>query len=214
MNKISFNLYEFEALQKASSFILANLLWILFAIPVFTLPAATAGLFATLGPWVRGKPSSVFPDFFEGMRRYWVKSVLVAAVDVGIGGIVGMNLLIIYSMSLPRIPAMLALGATLAVALSTILVNIYIWPTMIMFELSFRQLLGDSITLVVRHPWWSILTLGIILSIAGASILLPRFFLLFATFSGCTLVMSWGQWRVMRRYIEAGELARLEAPRK
>lgn len=214
MNKISFNLYEFEALQKASSFILANLLWILFAIPVFTLPAATAGLFATLGPWARGKPASVFPDFFEGMRRYWVKSVLVAAIDLGIGGIVSANLLIIYSMKLPQIPAMLSLGATLAVALSAALVNLYIWPSLVLFDLPFRQLLRHAIALAVKHLWWSILILGIVLLIVGVSILLPRFFILLATFSSCALVMSWGQWRVARRYMEADELARLEAPRE
>jgi uncharacterized membrane protein YesL len=214
MNKITSNLYESEALQKVSSFILANLLWILLSIPVVTFPAATAGLFATLGPWVRGKSASVFPNFFEGMQRHWVKSVLVAAVDLGIGGLVGGNLLILYSMNLPRIPAILSLSATVTVALLAILVNIYIWPSMVMFETSFRQLVGNSIRLVVRHPWWSILVLGMVLLIVGLSTLLPRFFVLFGTFSGCALVMCWGQWRVARRYLDADQLARLEATRE
>lgn len=215
MNKLVSSLSESEVLQKISSFILANLLWILFSIPAVTLPAATAGLFATVGPWVRGKSASVFPDFFEGMKQYWVKSVLVAAVDLGIGGLVGANLLILDSMNLPRIPAMLSLGATLSVALLALLVNIYVWPSMVVFDLSFRQLVKNSMTLAVKHLWWSLLILGIDGLIAAVSILfLPRFFILFATFSGCALVMCWGQWRVARRYVEADELARLEAPRE
>lgn len=214
MNKSSFKLYESETLQKVSNFMLANLLWILLSMPVVTLPAATAGLFATLGPWVRGKPASVFPDFFAGMRRYWVKSLLVAAVDLGLGAIVGVNVLILNSMDVPPIPAMLSMSATITVTLFTLLVNIYVWPSLVLFDLSFRQLIRNSIALVARHPWWSVLNMGIVLLILGASALLPRFFLLLATFSGCALVMCWGQWRVARRYVEADRLAELEAPRE
>lgn len=214
MNKISLGLSESEVLQKVSSFILANLLWILFAIPIITIPAATAGLFATFGPWMRGKSASVFPDFFEGMKHYWVKAVLVTAIDVVIGGLSGLNLLIISSTEMPPFLAMLSLSVTLGIALFTIMVNIYLWPSMVLFELPFRRLVIYSMALATRHPWWSLLLVAIIMLIVGASAVVPQFFLLLVTFSGCALVMCWGQWRVARQHIEADELARLEAPRE
>ncbi|HEX2907050.1 MAG TPA: YesL family protein, partial [Phototrophicaceae bacterium] len=61
-----------EHLDKWSMFILANLLWALLSIPLITFPAATAGLFATMSRWVRGKPPELFQEFFGGMRRYWL----------------------------------------------------------------------------------------------------------------------------------------------
>lgn len=214
MNKIASSLFESETLQKVSNFILANLLWILLSIPIVTLPAATAGLFASLGPWVRGKSASVFPDFFQGMRRYWVKSMLIAAIDLGIGVIAGANLLILYWGDMPRIPAILSLSTTLFVIIITLLVNLYAWPSMVVFDIPFRQLIRTSFLIAFRHLGWSLLIFGIVLLIAGVSSLSPRFFLIFVTFSGCALVLCWGQWRVARRYVEADELARLEAPRE
>jgi uncharacterized membrane protein YesL len=215
MNRFSFNLYEFDALRKVSDFILANLLWVLFAIPLVTLPAATAGLFATLGPWIRGKSAAVIPDFFQAMRSYWLKSTLIVAIDLGLGLIIAANLLILYSMGLPQIPAVLSLGVTLSVMLVTILANLYIWPTMVVFDLSFKQLIQVSISMAFRHLGWTILTLAGVVLILGLSIrFLPRFFLVFAAFSGCALIMCWGQWRVARRYVEPDELARLEAPQE
>ncbi len=37
--------------EKAGTFILANIFWVRLSIRLITLPAATAGLFATMSPW-------------------------------------------------------------------------------------------------------------------------------------------------------------------
>ncbi|MBN1430030.1 MAG: DUF624 domain-containing protein [Anaerolineae bacterium] len=204
------NLYEFEPLQKASNFIMANLLWILLSLPVITLPAATAGLFATFSPWVRGMHAAVFPDFFKGMRRHWLTSTLIAAIDLVIGGIVASDLLIMNSMDMPQLAVIISLSGILSVTLLTILVNMYIWPLMVTFDLSFRQLIKTAMTLAFKHAGWSVLIMGMTALIVGVSAFLPRLFLVLATFSSCALLMSWGAWRIARRYIEADELARLE----
>ncbi|MEO8393584.1 MAG: DUF624 domain-containing protein [Chloroflexota bacterium] len=54
----------FDLLDKAGTFVLANLFWVLLSIPIVTLPIATAGLFATMSFWVRGKSPEVFRNFF------------------------------------------------------------------------------------------------------------------------------------------------------
>ena len=72
-----------DILDKATTFILVNMLWMVLAALIITLPLATAGLFATLTPWVRGQTSEPFRDFFGAMRRYARQSIVIFLGDIG-----------------------------------------------------------------------------------------------------------------------------------
>lgn len=79
------SVFSSELLDRAGSFVMVNMLRVIFAVPLVTLPIATAGLFATLTPWVRGEKSEPFRDFFGEMRQYWRTSTLIGLLDVALG---------------------------------------------------------------------------------------------------------------------------------
>src|SRR5215831_5055006 len=91
----------FDILDWLSAFALANLLWIFLSLPVVTMPAATAGLFAATSPWARGKPGELFRDFSDGMRQCWRKSTLIVLGDLLLSSLVLINLSIFRLMGLP-----------------------------------------------------------------------------------------------------------------
>jgi uncharacterized membrane protein YesL len=201
----------FDRLDKAATFVIANLLWVALSIPLITLPAATAGLFTTMSPWVRGKPAEVFRDFFSGMRRNWLKASVVGLMDALIGGLVALNFAIFPLMNMAQPLTLLSQSVTLFVALTAVMVNLYLWPLMATLELPFRQLLDTAIRLVFIHPAWSFALLALAGLVASVSLFfLPSLFLLTVTFSGFALLVNWGAWRVIRRYVPEDELAKLE----
>jgi uncharacterized membrane protein YesL len=187
-----------ELVDKVTSFILVNILWMIFAMLLVTLPMATAGLFATLTPWVRGQPSEPFRDFFGAMRRYAVPSTLIVLGDAALGLLVWANLHIIGQMDGLTVPALASFNVTLFVALAAIATNLYLWPLLVTAEAPLPQLVRLAAALALHHPGWSFLSVMLTLAPLSALVLLPGFLILFGLFSLCALLASWCAWRVIR----------------
>lgn len=193
----------FEWLDKAGSFILANLLWVLLSLPLVTLPMATAGLFATMLPAARGQSPEVFRDFFRGMRQYAGKATLVILLDVAVGGLVVINVLIFRLMDASGTLTMLSQSATLFVGLTVCAVNLYVWPLMVAFDdWSLRQLLNTALKFVFAYPLWSGMMLFLAFVPFIVSLLfLPAAVLLLATFSTSALLVSRAAWHIIQRHL-------------
>jgi uncharacterized membrane protein YesL len=189
-----------EYLDKITTFLLVNMLWAVFAALVITLPAATAGLFATLTPWVHGKPSEPFRDFFGGMRDHWRKSTVIGLLDAGIAGLVVLDLTILDSMKTTTLPALFSRNVAFLVAALTLLTNLYLWPLLVTVDLPLRTLIRISIKLVYLHPAWSIVASGLMVVPLLLALVLPRFVGVLLTFSSCALLASWGAWHVIEQH--------------
>jgi uncharacterized membrane protein YesL len=197
--------------DRVGTFILANLFWVLLSLPVITMPLATAGLFAALAPWGRGKPSEVFRDFFGGIKDHWRGAMVIGVIDVLLGGLIALNFSIFRLMNMSQPVALLSQGITVFAALVLLMVNLYAWPLLVTLELSLRDLLETSVKLAFAHPFASLGMLLVVAVIVFVSSLLPQMFLLLASVSACALFISWGVWRVVRGHIAEDERARLES---
>ena len=74
-----------------ATFIFSNLIWALLSLPLVTLPAATAGLFAYMSGRARGVPGELFSVFLGAMRRLWLKATLLVGLDVALGALIVLN---------------------------------------------------------------------------------------------------------------------------
>jgi hypothetical protein len=191
------------SVESWATFILSNLLWALLSLPLITLPAATAGLFAYQSGRARGVPGELLFTFFGAMRRLWLKATLLVLLGVAVGGLVVLNLSIIGRMDATGDPfAFIARSVTLFVALALLLVNLYAWPLLVLIEtLPIGGILRSSFTLAFLNPIWS---LGVLAAAAVPillGLLLPRGILVFGAISACVWVINWGTWRVIRRHL-------------
>lgn len=191
-----------EHVESYATFVLANLLWAIASIPVVTLPAATAGLFAVMRRRVEGDTSDTISTFVGGMRRHWRKATLLALLDLLGGGLVALNLLIFPLMDLTADPfAFVARSVTLFVALALLAFNVYAWPLLVTFDaMPFRELVTSSARLAFVHPAWSLGVALVVTVIVGFSLLLPRGVFALATVAACALVVSWAARRVIRQH--------------
>jgi uncharacterized membrane protein YesL len=141
------------------------------------------------------------------MRQYWRKASLVGVVDALIGILVVVNFLAFRVMDMSNPIAVLSRSITLFVALIAIMVNLYLWPMMVSFDMPLRQLAANSIRLVFVHPLWSLFMVIVALMPLVASLVLPAVLVIFATFSTLALLVSKAAWRVIRRYMPEEEVS-------
>lgn len=204
----------FAFFDRASTFVLANLLWVFASLPLVTMPAATAGLFAVLAPWVRGKHTEPFSTFFEAFRTRWRKSMVIFVADLMVVGLIGANFSIFGRMDAAQSLTPLtrfSQGMTLFVGIVALMINLYLWPLLVTFDLSLRQLLDTAVRMAFGHALWSLALAVLALLPFVVSLLLPAMFGLIGTFAACALVINWGAWRVIRRYVASESLLRLES---
>ena len=200
----------FERFERPSTFLLANLAWLLLALPLVTIPLGTVGMFQVMSLWVRGKQPEFFADFFGAIRRYWWKAMLIGLVDAGLTALVVANLLILNQMDFLNPLALLSRSVTLFVGLLLLIVNLYIWSLLVVSELPLRRIVETSFKLAFAHPLQSIGILIIVLLPPAISLLLPVFVWLLGLISLSVYIANWGTWRVIRRYIPEEELAEYE----
>lgn len=186
-----------------ATFILANLLWCIASIPVVTLPAATAGLFAVMMARARGETIHTIEVFLSTMRRLWLKATLVMALNVAGGELVVLNTAIFPHMDMSADPlAFAARSVTLFAGLTLLMLNVYLWPLLVLLdEMPLRQLVETAARLVFAHPLWSLLIVVAVAFIVGFSLLLPRGVFAIATASASSLIVYLGAWRVIQRHL-------------
>jgi uncharacterized membrane protein YesL len=201
----------YDILDRISAFALANMMWFLLSLPIVTMPAATAGLFAAVSPWSRGQSGELFRDFTDGMRRYWRKSTAVVLFDVVVGVLVFANLSIFPRMNMPQPLMVVWQSGTVFIGALVLAVNLYAWPLMMLFDMPVGKLLYRSLQLVFAHPWRSLELLAIALVPLLLGLVLPVAAMIIVSFSACALLISRGAWRVMRLYLDDEDLNRLEA---
>ncbi|MCI0708818.1 MAG: DUF624 domain-containing protein [Chloroflexi bacterium] len=202
----------FARLDRTASFIFINLLWVLFALPVVTLPIATAGLFAVITDWQRGIENEAVGRFFGAMRQYWRKSTLLGLLNAALFGLIAININILPRMALPQPLFFMLLGITLFVGVLAAAANLYLWTLLVVFDLSIADLIEISVKLVFQH---SLRSGGLLatsaLAFAAGITLLPSGGVLLVTFAGCAWLVARGAWCVIGRY--ASELDQLSLQR-
>lgn len=192
-----------EHVESWATFVLANILWAIASIALVTLPAATAGLFAVMTARVRGDRDDTIGKFVGGMRAHWRKATVLALLNLLGGGLVALNFAILPQMDMTTDPfAFAARSVTIFVALALLMVNVYAWPLLVLFEaMPVRELVTSSVRLALARPFWSLLVVlgaGVIVAV---SLLLPRGVLALATAAAVALVVSWGAWRVIEQHV-------------
>lgn len=211
MSQRSDNAAFFGFWDKVGTFVLSNLLWLVCALPLVTLPAATAALFTVLAPFSRGQPVEPLTGFFRAFREYWRKSSIVGVIDLVVFGIIIANFMIFTHMDVNQPITRVSQVVTLFFGFAALLINLYLWPLLVTFKLTLRQLFDTALRMAFGHALWSMFLLFLVMVLLLISTQLPAMFAVIGTVSACVLLINWGTWRVIRRYVAPEEMARFKA---
>jgi uncharacterized membrane protein YesL len=145
----------------------ANLLWVLLAIPVITLPPATAGMFYLTNHIARHK-SIEFRMFFEGFRKYLWKSYALTLLNLAAAVLFWVNLHFYGSQFGDQQWAVIVRGLFVGLAVMWCLIQIYVFP-MLLEQEEPRLLLAlrNAAFLTFASPITS-LTLAVLMVVVAA----------------------------------------------
>jgi uncharacterized membrane protein YesL len=196
-----------EAFNTVTIFVLFNILWLFGSLLIVTIPAVTAALFASVGPWTRRQsPHKPLASFFKAAWRYGLKAAVVVIIDLIALTLVVLNLLILRQMGTDHLMGVLASIVTSTVAVLLVLANVYVWPLLVTLDPPLKDLLKSSIRLGIIHPFWGLAVAILAVIPLVVSLFLPGFFLLTITFAAPALIIHWGAWHIIRRYLTEKEL--------
>lgn len=196
-----------DQLDKWATPLLAVLLWMFLALPLVTLPAATAALFAVMFHWMRGQQPETFALFFGTMRQRWLKATLAAVLDLLLAGLLIVNLLIFQLMDLAQWMAVLSLSVSLFAAVLLVVVNVYVWPLLAVWDVPLRRIIEFAVQLVFMRPLWSIATTIATLSPFLMVAVLPAALTLFIVIPIAAYMACRGTWYLAQPYLSADDIA-------
>ncbi len=148
----------FRVVEVLIRYVALNVLYLAACVPVVTIPAATAGLFAVARQTVRGREPQVWPTFWLGFRENWGQSTLVGALTALVAVILWVDYRLVTAWRvIPSGPLVLILFyAFMVFALAT---ELSIFPMMVHMELKTRDVLLNAVKLTTRSPALTVINL-------------------------------------------------------
>lgn len=198
--------------------LVGNVLWILFSLPLVTWPAATGALFYLVYRVVQEEraadPHYARPsDFWEGFRRYWPQSSLLALLDLVILVILVVALRFYGGGAIEGLRWVV--GPVAVIALAWLGAQMYLFPLLIVApDKSPVAVLRTALLTAIGYPAYTLTLLVLSLLLAAICFVLagPVLLLLFAMLA-MVQTMALRIVRIQRGEIPPGPSTEEEKPR-
>lgn len=160
-----------QFLGKVADVACLSFLWFLTSLPLVTMGAATASFYDFTMRQAQNIEGSVWRSWFRSFKRLWKRATLL-----GLGHLAGIlffaaDLLAAWNFFLLRggLPGILLLGAVGFCALAFLCCSFYLYPLLVVYDLSWKELLLNSFFLAVGSLHVTV-TLVVMLLAAAAGI--------------------------------------------
>ena len=143
----------FNALEAGSEVVAQQTItmYLLILIPclgIFSM--GLGGATYVLRNWARDEPATAWSDFWYGFRRNWLQALLVGLIDGAAIYLLRINVTF-YSTAFPGTLGMMLSGLMIALGLLLALVNVFLYPLMVTYELSFGKLWRNGVLLMLAR---------------------------------------------------------------
>jgi len=169
------------------SMALVNMLWFLFCIPIVTMPAVTAGVFAYVHSLLAGRDEGI-GAFFLGIRDLGARATLICACLVFLGFVCGANVAFYLFIVSDKSPVIGMVGAGIFFWVGLILSSLclYLFPVLCHFKRGWKRIVKVSFLLAVAHPFLLIWLFFTFLCLIIVGIVSGIGLLLFSVSLACT----------------------------
>lgn len=215
MSHVSHSIYKkwfWNVYDYLGTLMLLNVLWLICALPVVTLPASTAGLFRVTGRIAAYEEVSI-RDFFIGMRQSFGRMWLVCGVYGVVLGLLSVNILFYINLiaSWPWTGAILG-GALIWLSAFVAVTGFYSFPLATQTDEPIRRVFRDAVYLVLDNPRASVGLLLVSGSVLFVS-LATGLGIVLGGISAIGVLSSTGFREIYRRYDAKGTATETDAGR-
>ena len=199
-----------EFIHRFWQLILLNLLYLIACVPIITIGPATAAMNYLCRNYSQAKPVYLFSDFVEKCKEHFKQGVAVWLIQLLAGGLLVTSFLSWTDASFAVSGTFRTVAVVLIffVAYLVICSSFYIYPMMVSFDLTVKQLIRNSVILSLTQLWRNLVML-LVLGVLGILTLLfwPITFpvVLFLLFSVLCFVSNALVFPVLQKYVASPE---------
>ncbi|MCP3739447.1 YesL family protein [Rossellomorea sp. BNER] len=179
MNIFNFDSRTYRFLEKITDFLLLNMLWIIFCLPVFTIFPATAAMFGVVRSWLRKEEPSLTRLFFKFFKDHFKQGIILGMIWTLLGVLISFNLFVGLQMegSLKNVllPALMVIGALF------LFTSIYLFPIMVNYNNNWIGIIKNSFLFSISHPITTILGIVMLTIVVLATSVIPLSFLVLSS---------------------------------
>lgn len=194
--------------RKFWQLISANMLYVLFCIPIFTIGPATAGFTKIMRNYAREEHAFIWGDFIETFKKNFLQAFLFSLLDLGIFLFLWLDLNAIRNVP-NQFLSTLSLAAIFLSLTVWVFMRYYVYIMMITFRLTFRQLLKNAFIFCWAGFFRNLLLTAILvvvtlLLVQYVNIIYLFFILVTIYFSFCGLLINFIINPLIKKYMIDG----------
>ena len=138
-----------QLMTRCGTIIAANLMFLLFSVPVVTIGASWTALHYTMMKMLREKEINPFKAFWHSFRQNWKESTLVFVAALVVVGILALELY--WCRQFPNIPSLFIYGLYGMIAVMAVLC-VYLFPVIAAFNGNLKSHIKESIYFAFSRP--------------------------------------------------------------
>lgn len=139
-----------KVMELFGNYCLLNVLWIISCIPIVTISPSTTAMLGVIKEWSAGNEPPIIKTFFYYFKKHFSKSIVVGIIQLVIAIILIWDLLFIWN--LEGIVKALLLPLFILFSLFFLFMSSYIYPLMIEYDMTLKQLIRNSFYLTISRP--------------------------------------------------------------
>ena len=161
----------YQWLERATDFLLLNLLWLLACVPVVTIFPSTAAMFGVVRDWSRGKEARVIGAFVLRFRQNFRQSLAVGVLWALFGGALSLDFLI--ANGLPAGPQVIMRFLLALASILFVLASVFLFPVMVHYDTRWTAVPKNSLLLGVGRLPTTLLCLVMAVAAAALTFFVP-----------------------------------------
>ena len=137
----------YRLLDRITSFLFLNILWLVLCLPVVTIFPATTAMFGVIRKWHNEEDVMIFKHFFKLFKENFRQSFLIGIIWFGIAFVLYFNIL--ASLHMPQLMRLSMLAIFFSFSLLFIITSIFICPVMVHYDMNMIELMKNVLFIAV-----------------------------------------------------------------
>lgn len=184
-----------------------NIVFILFSLPIITMPAAVSAHYKMLCILIDRRNVNVFKDYWVAFKDSFVKSLVYGLISAALL-FIAYTSISYYLLHVDEIISAICLGFLVFASLIWIIMGMYIHVMISTVNLRFKEIINNGFRLVFIRFFRNLITVVIALGIGLLVVYyfpISLFVIVFLFFSFNGLIVCINSWPIIKKYIVSAE---------
>ncbi|WP_010282940.1 YesL family protein [Bacillus timonensis] len=140
----------FKVMEIIGNVCFLNVLWLISSLPIITIPASTSAMLGVIKDVIEGNEPSLRKAFYHHFIKHFKKASIVGVCQFLIGVILVGDLLVMWNLEGIFRSVMIPIFGVFAFIFLSM--SIYIYPLLVNYDMSYKELIKNSFYLSTTRP--------------------------------------------------------------